>query len=76
MQTLEQVKAELLMQPPEGCDLKVGDKVTYTNDYGVSFHGLTVIGFAKEPCNGRFVHLDTDSYWFPVKPESLTKVSA
>lgn len=76
MQTLEQVKAGLLMQPPEGCDLKVGDKVTYTNDYGASFHGFTVIGFAKEPRFGRFVHLDKDSYWVPVSRESLTKVSA
>jgi len=54
-------------------DYKVGDKVTFTNEYGVSFAGNTVIGFSDEPLYGRFIHLDHDCYWFPVKPESLAR---
>ena len=74
IQTIEQVVAELSLTPPIPCDFAVGDKVTFTNDYGVSFEGLTVIGFAKDTgLYGRFIHLDTDCYWFPKKPESLTK---
>lgn len=59
--------------PPLPCELKVGDKVTFTNDYGVEFHDKTVTGFASTVEYGRFVFLDIDSWWFPVRPENLTK---
>jgi hypothetical protein len=51
--------------------LRPGQKVTYTNEYGVSFNSLTVMGFC-EPQNGRCVYLNKDSYWYPVNPENLT----
>lgn len=54
-----------------GVDLKVGQKVTYTNDYGVKFEGYTILGFCT-PDNGRCVFLNKDSYWFPVDPKNLT----
>jgi hypothetical protein len=59
--------------PPVECAFFVGDVVTFKNDYGVSFEGLTILGFADEPLHGRFIHLDTDCWWFPVRPESLKK---
>ena len=59
-------------EPPEGCKFSVGDKVTFTNDYDVSFPGLTVIGFAEEEFQGRFIYLDYDCWWFPTRPSQLT----
>lgn len=65
------IKRELVDRPPLPCALKVGDVVTFTNEFGVSFEGRKVIGFSKEVFNGdRFVHLSKDAYWFPVPPES------
>lgn len=66
-------KNEMVNEPSKPCDFKVNDIVTFTNDYGVSFHSLRVIGFTKpeHEVNGRFIHIDSDSPWFPVKPESL-----
>lgn len=58
--------------PPVPCDLKLGDVVTFTNDFGVAFSDLKVTGFT--PClegHGRFVYLDKDSWWFPVKADQL-----
>lgn len=52
--------------------LKVGVMVSFTNDFGVTFPNLEVVGFDKNPSYGRCVFLNTDSYWFAVKPESLT----
>lgn len=61
--------------PPAGCQWRVGDKVKFTNDNGVEFGPRTVQGFTlpgEEVTNGRTVYLDTDCYWFPKKPESLS----
>ncbi len=59
--------------PPAGCSLAVGDVVTFTNDYGVKFKGDTITGFTlpEDELHGRTVYVDDDSYWFPVRPESL-----
>lgn len=69
------VAEELQAIPPTNCKFKVGDVVTYTNDFGVSFEGNTVIGFSKpdHPLSkyGNSIHLDFDCYWMPIKPESL-----
>ena len=51
-------------------DLKVGDIVTFTNDYGVVFKGYKVLGFC-EPDNDRCVFVNSDSYWFPKNPKNL-----
>jgi len=58
--------------PPKGCNLKVGDRVHYTNPQGVEFE-LTVKGFTatcEKEDNGRTVYIFDDCYWFPVKPEA------
>lgn len=64
---------------PEGCDLKVGDIVTFVNDYGLIFPGKEVIGFDTTDHNlmkyGNFIHIDTDAYWFPHKRGELIKES-
>jgi hypothetical protein len=67
------IEKNLLLVSPILCDFKVGDTVSYTNQYNVVFEDLTVIGFSKldEDSDGRFVHLTTDSYWFPVSPGCL-----
>ena len=63
-------------ETPQGCEFDLGDTVTFTNDYGVSFEGNKVIGFNNSDCSlwkyGNRVHLDNDCFWFPVKPDSLT----
>lgn len=70
----ENFKNGLRKDAPVLCDFEVGDKVTFTNDYGVSFDGLEVIGFSDDDTfYGRFIHLDTDCYWFPVSPDSIVK---
>lgn len=65
-----------LQECPRDFDLKIGDKVIYTNDYGVEFKGHTIVGFTNDHFlfkYGNCVYLDKDSYWCPVKPESLEK---
>jgi hypothetical protein len=51
---------------------KVGDKVTFTNEFGVIFKSFTIIGIDKDNSfYGRQIYLNTDSYWFPHKPSEL-----
>lgn len=65
----------------EGCPLKAGDKVTFTNSFGVEFPNHEVMGiqapdFTKQQfpsCNEIRVYLDYDCYWFPARISSLTK---
>lgn len=64
--------ATLSQKPTRATDFKVGDKVTFTNDNGVVFTGLKIIGFSTAPFNGRFIHIDTDCYWMPKRPDQLT----
>lgn len=78
-QKFETFKCTLQPVPPIPCDFEIGDQVTYTNDYGVEFEGLEVIGFAEEidfyaGRYQRFVYLDTGifgAYWFPHSPSEL-----
>lgn len=68
----------LRQEPPIPCDFKVGDRVTFTNEFGVSFPGRVIIGFAADDSfNGRFIHFTgidhPGAYWFPCKPDELTK---
>ena len=68
-----------LFAPENGQELKfmVGDAVTFTNDYGVSFSGLHVTGLYKpDPIDSFYARgfrylLDYDCPWFPVREESL-----
>ena len=78
IQTLEEVKASILTMPTTEAptDLKVGDSVTFTNEYGASFSGHKVIGFCKPRFDtANSVFLDKDAYWFPVPVSSLVKVN-
>lgn len=61
--------------PPQPCQFKVGDSVTFTNDYGVAFHDKIVTGFSPTVQHGRFVYFDGDAWWFPVSPANLTHTS-
>lgn len=60
----------LTSTPPEGTGLQVGDKVTFTNDYGVQFHDMYILGF-----NGDEIHLRGQgaAFWFPKKIEQIKK---
>lgn len=60
--------------PSPEVDFKVGDKVVYTNIYGVQFHNLTIIDISKNNElweYGHCIFLDKDSYSYPVSPEQL-----
>ena len=75
----QEVKAyakQLAQTAPCACAFKLGDRVSFTNDQGVTFEGLHVIGFEAvcpgEEVRERFIHLDTCCYWFPKRPDQLT----
>lgn len=55
-------------------DYEVGNVVTFTNGYGVEFHNLKIIAIGRHSelweC-GHCIYLDKESYWYPVKPDSL-----
>ena len=66
--------------PPEnGKELKfkVGDKVTYINDYGCIFEGMTITKVMERAdneglyCSGRRYYIDSDCPWMPVKEVNL-----
>lgn len=67
-------KNNMVSEPPMPCDLKVGDIVKFTNDYGAEFGPHKVLGYTtpENVLHGRFIHIDSDAPWFPAKPESLT----
>jgi hypothetical protein len=57
---------------PVDCEFKIGEKVSYTNDYGVTFDDHTVIGFAENTeFYGKFIYLDLDCYWSATSPDKL-----
>lgn len=61
--------------PNPKVDFKPGDRVVFTNDYGVSFPDMIIIAISKDNDlwkYGHCIYLDKDSYWFPVKPENLS----
>lgn len=80
-QEFVKAKGYIVLQELDGCPLKVGDFVTFTNDYGVEFHQREVLGIASPEymkemfpsCNEIRVFIDSDSYWFPNKLSQLTK---
>lgn len=72
----EQFKREIAAESPVPCDIKVGDFVTFTNEFGIFFREpKQVIGFSDE-CYlpERFIYTESDAYWFPKKVEQLHKV--
>lgn len=66
-------KKALMRASPVKCEFKIGDRVRFTNDSGVAFSNLEIIGFAEDDSfYGRYIYLNTSSYWFPVHPDFLT----
>lgn len=61
--------------PNPKIDFNVGDIVVYRNDFGVSFPDVKILAIGKNNDlwkYGNCIHLDNSSYWYPVRPESLT----
>ena len=59
-------KNHKVLSESKDTSLKVGDKVTFTNQNGCTFYNHEVLGFC-ELWEGRCINIDKDSYWFPVK---------
>lgn len=61
---------------PEPSVFSVGDKVTFTNDYGARFEGKTIS--RAEMINGemRYYYEPSDSPWYPVPARNLSKAEA
>ncbi len=62
----------------EAYGFKVGDKVEYTNLNGVVIAPRTIVGFVQNPdpdfLPNNTVYINSDSPWYPVRPESLRKI--
>jgi len=66
--------------PPVQCEFKMGQKVIFTNEYGLEFE-MDVVGYSKDTeFYGRFIHTVThgtdgngSAWWFPHRPEELRK---
>ncbi len=73
------INEHLVDNAPDGSDLKVGDTVFWQNDFGVEFEnkiiGYNYDGWYQEKYK-KFVHLDTDSYWFPHDHLKLSKTKS
>ncbi|CAH0356100.1 hypothetical protein AQB9606_04563 [Aquabacterium sp. CECT 9606] len=65
--------AVLKKEPP--AVFQIGDVVTYTNDYGVQWPGLTVVGneFWQRFEERRYFYAPSDAPWYSV-PESSLKL--
>ncbi len=52
---------------------KLGDSVTFTNDYGVRFENLQIIAIADDSFDfyGSRFFLLKDSYWFPIHQDQI-----
>lgn len=73
MEKYKEFLKTLKKESPIECEFSIGETVMFTNEYGVSFSGMKIIGFAdNDAFYGRFIHLDKNSYWFPVRPDELT----
>lgn len=69
--------SDLVAVSPVSCDFALGDRVVFTNDYGVKFN-LIVRGFASQSHTAdhpewaqRFIYVFNDAWWFPVAAETL-----
>lgn len=59
------------VQPNTRKELTKGQRCSFVNDYGVCFQGFTIMGFGIPDEYGNCVYIDKDSYWCPVKSETL-----
>lgn len=58
-------KVTMQDQPLSETPLKKGDKVTYTNEYGVAFPGHTIQGFPTDQGSADKAYIDSSCYWNP-----------
>lgn len=64
-------------QNGEPLKFKVGDRVTYVNDYGCIFTGKTITKLMERAddeslyCSGHRYYIDSDCPWMPVKEANL-----
>lgn len=54
--------------------LSVGDRIMFTNDYGVTFGPHEVLGFCEPTQYGNCIYFEHDSYWYPCKVSQITKL--
>lgn len=59
-------------QPLSSTHFKVGDKVTYTNEYGAVFTGHTIQGFPTAKDLAKKAYIDTSCYWVAKHFSSLS----
>ena len=64
-------KFEISGNAPIDCPFHVGQKVMFTNDYGIIFGPYRVQGFDADPIAKRQVYLDWSSPWFPAEINQL-----
>lgn len=66
---------QMVMEPPLECEFKPGETVKFTNEYGIEFGPYKVLGYTKPEnmIGDRYIHINTDSPWFPVHPRSLSR---
>lgn len=58
-------------------DIKVGDKVIFTNQNNIAFGVYEVFAISKDNDlwkYGRCIYLDKDSYWYPCFPDEIDVV--
>ena len=68
----EMIKEHPMKTVEEADGFKVGDKVTFVNDYGVKWKGHEIFAIEDTDDESKF-YLDTDAYWFPHKSSQLRK---
>ena len=75
-------KYNLDTEPPQPTQFKLGDKVIFTNDFGIEFEE-EVIGYSKyDPMYtryGHFIHIIPTSgleeaFWYPHRENQLRKI--
>ena len=69
---IEEENIKVLQSLPN-IDFEIGDVVDFTNDYGVTFEEMEILGF-RENCSllpENVVFLNKSSYWFAVKLNSI-----
>lgn len=72
---IEEFKKGLLHQSLIPCEIKVGDFVTFTNEFGVFFRQpIKVIGFDDGCEPERFIYTDSEVWWFPSRASELKLV--
>ena len=63
---------EAIENPP--VELKVGDYVTFVNEFGCAFPNNRVLGFDLKPYDGKsIVYTDSDAYWCAKPYDSIIK---